>query len=130
MFFDFLTKAYALFLQVEPDEDIAALEDELSEVVREQREGFEQQLAQKREHKQNWIAEIERLKKSEKRPEALKQSRAILLKDIEKYENYLKECQKIMMILDQQHELLLSEHESRKRGKLFSFIISYFSNFH
>lgn len=80
---------------------------------------MEEQLIQKKEHKQNLIAEIERLRRSEKRPETLKQSRAILLKDIEKYESYIQECQKILVKLDQQLELLISEHDTRKRGRSF-----------
>jgi hypothetical protein len=41
------------------------------------------------------------------------------MKDIEKYQSYMVECQNVLTIFDQQREVLLIELETRKRGMIF-----------
>lgn len=112
----FIYGAYDLFLKKD-DTELNARQEEFKQHYQNQVQEINMSLQGKSEYKKSLKAEIERLKKSDKRPQALAASIAVASEDVSKMQTFAKDLRKHIQLLDANYEQLVKEQEAKKKGK-------------
>lgn len=101
--------------------NLEMMQAEFRESFRVQVEEKTLSLESKLEHKKNLRAEIERLRNSDKRPQAIMADIATLDKDIAKFQELIKARTKQISVLDAKYEQLVADQESMNASTLIIF---------
>lgn len=104
--------------------ELTKRQEELKQHYQNQVEEMSQSIDTKREYKKNLKAEIERLRNSDRRPQALAAAIASNDRDIEKLQGFIRDCTKHVNALDVKYGQLVAEQEAKNNGNLFRLLSS------